>query len=209
MFIARVNLRPRGAFTLLEITLAIAILAMMSLAVYRFVQTNIVALRISAETNAVDAQYSGFLTLLNAQWSSLPPGDAALLGEPFKQNDRARDEITWICGAGPGLFTRYAVGEYQVSMRLRPMSNETERMEIGVMRKGFSEGGGLSENESWIPLLPDVQSLQIRYFDPRLNVWVDKWTDTVTLPRLVKLAIGRAGNPIPWEGVVALARTPL
>jgi len=209
MFIERVNWGERSAFTLLEITLAIAILAMMSLAVYRFVQTNIVALRVSSETNALDAQYAGFVNLLSAQFSSLPPGDAALLGEPFKQNDRSRDEITWICGAGPGLFTRYAVGEYQVSMRLRPMSKESDRMEIGVMRKGFSDGGGLSENESWIPLLADVQSLQIRYFDPRLNVWVDKWTDTVTLPRLVKLAIGRAGTSVPWEAIVALGRTPL
>lgn len=209
MFIARDKPEQRRAFTLLEITLAIAILAMMSLAVYRFVQTNIVALRISSETNALDAQYAGFVNLLNAQWSSLPPGMGALLGEPFKQNDRARDEITWICGAGPGLLTRYAVGEYQVSMRLRPMSKESDRMEIGVMRKGFDEGKSEDGNETWIPLITDVQSLQIRYFDPRLNVWVDKWTDTVTLPRLVKLAIGRTGTSVPWEAVVALARTPL
>src|SRR4051812_36173349 len=39
----------RRAFTLIEITLAVAILGMMSLAIYRFVQTNIVALRIAAD----------------------------------------------------------------------------------------------------------------------------------------------------------------
>jgi prepilin-type N-terminal cleavage/methylation domain-containing protein len=39
----------RGAFTLLEITLAVAILATMSLAIYRFVQSNLTALRASAD----------------------------------------------------------------------------------------------------------------------------------------------------------------
>jgi prepilin-type N-terminal cleavage/methylation domain-containing protein len=209
MFTAQVKTGRRGAFTLLEITLAVAILAMMSLAIYRFVQTNVTALRISSEANVQDAQYSGFQNLLSAQWQSLSPGIGALLGEPLKLNDRSRDEITWICVAGPGLLTRYAVGEYRVSMRLRPMSNSRDEMELGLMRKladGPDDPGG---DENWMPLLPHVQSLQLRYFDPRLNTWVDKWTDTVTLPRLVKVAIGRANDTIPWEAIVALGRTPL
>lgn len=208
MFIARVKRRSRWGFTLLEITLAIGILAMMSLAIYRFVQTNLTALRISADTNRIDAQYSGFANLLNAQFAALPPGKGTLLGEPFKQNERSRDEISWICSAGPGLLTRHAVGEYRVSMRLRPMSKESDRMEIGVMRTAFDETGTGSDTGSWVPLLQDAQSLQIRYFDPRLNVWVEKWTDTIVLPRLVKFSIGR-GGPVPWETIVALARTPL
>lgn len=209
MFIARVNPSPRGAFTLLEITLAVAILAMMSLAIYRFVQTNLTALRISSETNATDAQYAGFANLLNAQFTSLPSGRGALLGEPLKLNDRPRDEITWICGAGPGLLTRYAAGEYRVSMRLRPVSKESDRMEIGVMRMASNETEGGVDGGTWIALLPDVQSLEIRYYDPRLNTWVDKWTDTVMLPRLVKFAIGRVNEAVPWETIIALGRTPL
>ena len=208
MFTVPANLKLRGAFTLLEITLAVAILAMMSLAIYRFVQTNVAALRISSEVNAADAQYSGFQNLLTAQWQSLTPGAGALLGEPLKLSDRSRDEITWICSAGPGLLTRYAVGEYRVNMRLRPMSKGQDEMELGLLRSPADEvdNGG---NENWTPLLPNVQSLQLRYFDPRLNTWVDKWTDTVTLPRLVKVAIGRANNAVPWEAIIALGRTPL
>lgn len=208
MFTAPVKRERRRAFTLLEITLAVAILGMMSLAIYRFVQTNVAALRISAEVNAADAQYSGFQNLLSSEWQTLAPGSGALLGEPLKLNDRSRDEITWICSAGPGLLTRYAVGEYRVNMRLRPMSPGKDEMELGVIRKPADavEDGG---DDNWMTLLTNVQSLQVRYFDPRLNTWVDKWTDTVTLPRLVKVAIGRANNTVPWEAVVALGRTPL
>jgi prepilin-type N-terminal cleavage/methylation domain-containing protein len=209
MFIEQVRQARARAFTLLEITLAVAILGMMSLAIYRFVQSNISALRISSEANAQDAQYSGFLNLLSAQWQNLPSGTGALVGEPFKLNDRPRDEITWICGPGPGLLTRYAVGEYRVSLRLRPAAQGSDRMEVGLMRKPKTDAPSVVENESWVPLLPNVQSLQIRYFDPRLNTWVDKWTDTVTLPRLVRVMVGRPDNPVPWEAIVALGRTPL
>lgn len=207
MFIARANQRRRAGFTLLEITLAVAILAMMSMSIYRFVQSNLIAMRLSADQSAADARYDGLLNLLSEQWQSLPAGAGALTGEPFKQNDVPRDEITWVCGAGPGLLTRYAAGDYSVSLRLRPMSKASDRMEIGVMRRSRADAG--SDGESWVPLLEGVRSLEIRYFDPRLNTWVERWTDTVTLPRLVRLAIGRPERATPWEAIIALGRTPL
>lgn len=209
MSIGPAKRRRRGGFTLLEITLAVAILAMMSLAIYRFVQTNVTAIRVASASDLIDAQYAGFANLITAQWQSLAPGNGALLGEPLKLNDRSRDEITWLCGAGPGLLTRYAAGDFRVSMRLRPLTKNSDEMEIGVMRKPNGESDVAGETETWVSLLPGVQSLQIRYFDPRLNAWVDKWTDTVTLPRLVKVAIGRTNNAVPWETIVALGRTPL
>lgn len=199
----------RRAFTLLEVMLAVAILGMMATAIYRFVVTNVTAIRVSAAASAVDDQYSGFLNLLTDEWQSLTPGAGALVGEPLKLNERSRDEITWTCGAGPGLLTRYATGDYRVSMRLRPVAKESDKLEIGVARRPKEDAVGDSSHESWIPLLPNVQSIQIRYFDPRLNTWVDRWSDTITLPRLVKLTIGRTDAPVPWEAIVALGRTPL
>lgn len=209
MSTARAKRRPTSAFTLLEIMFAVVILAMMSVAIYRFVQSNLIALRVSSEVNATDARYSGFESLLATQWQSLPAGAGALVGEPFKLNERPRDEITWVTSAGPGLLTRYAAGEYRVSMRLRPVAKDSEKMEIGLARRPKTDEANAADRESWIPLLPNVQSLQIRYFDPRLNTWVDRWTDTVTLPRLVKVAIARTDSPAPWEAIIALGRTPL
>lgn len=210
MFTAQGNeRRRRSAFTLLEITLAVVILAMMSLTIYRFVQANLTALRVSAEINALDARYSGFEGLLATQWQSLPSGVGALVGEPFKMEERSRDEITWVSAAGPGLLTRYAAGEYRVSLRLRPTAKDGQAMEIGIARRPKTDEVNAADQESWIPLLPNVQSLQIRYFDPRLNTWVERWTDTVTLPRLVKVVVGRSDSPAPWEAIIPLGRTPL
>lgn len=211
MFIvrAKATFRRRGrAFTLIEITLAVAILGMMSLAIYRFVQTNVMALRISAEITRSDARYDALRDLLTAQFQTLPSGSGALTGDPLKLNDRRRDEIRWICAAGPGLLTRYAGGDYKVTMRLQPHGKDSG-FNLGFTREKQTEQSFTSERGEFIPLLTDVTSMQIRYFDPRLNTWLDKWSDTVTLPRLVKITIGRAGNPVPWTAVIALGRTPL
>jgi prepilin-type N-terminal cleavage/methylation domain-containing protein len=110
----------RRGFTLLEITFAVTILAMMSLAIYRFVQSNLNAIRASSEVSAADAYYGGLRDVLIAQWQSLTPGRGGMTGESFKLSDRQRDEIQWNCGSGPGLLTRYAPGEFVFWLRLKP-----------------------------------------------------------------------------------------
>src|SRR5207245_10924329 len=98
MFIGRANQSAildsskraaRGdGFTLLEITLAVAILAMMSLAIYRFVQSNLAALRASSDASVADARYNGLRDLLQAQWQNLPAQQGAMTGEPFRSEER-------------------------------------------------------------------------------------------------------------------------
>ncbi len=205
MFIAPGRNFSRHGFTLIEITFAVAILAMMSMAIYRFVESNLLSMRVSAESTLIDSKYDGLRELLTMQWQSLPAGEGNLTGEPFKFSGRSRDEITWNAGAGPGVLTRYAQGQYTVTLRMRP-SKDRKQMDIGVTRKPQTEDQG--GKETWFPLLPNVQSMQIRYYDPRLNSWVDRWTDTVTLPRLVRLLITRPTGE-PWDTIIALGRTPL
>jgi len=209
MFIVRADRKRILAFTLLEITLAVTILAMMSFAIYRFVQANIVAMRVSAEAEAADARYDGLRELLMQQMQNIAPGTGALLGDALRVNDRDRDEVTWLCSAGPGLLTRYASGDYRVSLRLRARDSKTNQLELGIMRKPKNDPAVSNEHETWIRLIDNVGSLQIRYFDSRLNTWVQRWVDTVTLPRLVKIVIGRSDASAPAEIIVPLARTPL
>src|SRR5438034_2846924 len=169
------QMRVRG-FTLLEITLAVAILAMMSLAIFRFVQTNLVSIRISSQTAAADATYDGLRELLLGELQSLPPGKGALTGEPAKLNDRPRDEIRWTCGPGMGTLTRYALGDFSVWLRLQPSEKDNNQLDLGIVRRQQADTGIVHEHDSWMPLIKNISSLQIRYFDPRLgkdNAWVD------------------------------------
>ena len=208
MFIARVDRRRRYAFTLLEIMLAVAIFGLMAVTIYRFVAANVAAVRLSSELNESDARYGGFANLLAEQLQDLPPGQGKLGGEPYKFSGRSRDEMTWVCGAGPGLLTRYATGDYSVTLRLRPIA-KSDRMELGFVREAAEDSNPIEANQSWVPLIANLNSMEIRYFDPRLNTWVDRWTDRGTLPHLVRVTLERTGVAVPWEAIIPLRRTPL
>jgi prepilin-type N-terminal cleavage/methylation domain-containing protein len=195
-------------FTLLEIMLAVAILGMMAITIFRFVQTNLTAVRFSSETTAADAQYDGLRDLLTTQWQGLSPLRAKMVGEPFKLSDRERDEIRWNCGAGPGLLTRYAAGEFTAVLRLQPGNDNSDRLDLGILRKPQEDSDVAEKDETWVPLIKNVSSLEISYFDPNANAWLPRWPGGNRLPSLVKVNIGRPDAAYPWEVVIPLRRTP-
>jgi hypothetical protein len=188
--------------------LAVAILGMMAMAIFRFVQSNLTALRFSSATAANDAQYDGLRDLLTNEWQSLSPLRARMLGEPFKLNDRERDEIRWNCEAGPGLLTRYAPGEFTVVLRLQPDDEKSDQLDIGLLRKPLDDSDADDGGETWVPLIRNVTSLEITYFDPNANTWLPRWAGGTRLPSLVKISVGRPDAADPWEAIIPLRRTP-
>ena len=58
-----------------------------------------------------------------------------MYGEPLKVNDRERDWVRWNCSAGPGLLTRYAPGDFTVTLGLKPESEKSDRLDLGFLRK--------------------------------------------------------------------------
>jgi prepilin-type N-terminal cleavage/methylation domain-containing protein len=198
----------RRGFTLLEIMLAVAILGMMAVAIFRFVQSNMAAVEFSSQTAAADAQYDGLRDLLTSEWQSLTPLRAKMMGEPFKLNDRERDEIRWNSAAGPGLVTRYAPGEFTVVLRLQPDNEKSDQLDLGVLRKAQDDSDVGEGHETWVPLIRNVSSLEIAYFDPNANTWLPRWPGGTRLPWLVKITVGRPDAADPWEAIIPLRRTP-
>ena len=144
----RGSLRING-FTLLEIMLAVGILGLMSLAIFRFVQANMTALRLSSDTAARDSQYDGLRDLLTSEWQNLTSVRSKMYGEPFKLNERERDWIRWNSSAGAGLLTRYAPGDFAVTLRLQPEATRAtgstsvsceNRRTIPMLEKGTRHG---------------------------------------------------------------------
>ena len=201
------NRRGRG-FTLLEIMLAVGILGLMSLAIFRFVQANMTALRLSSDIAARDSQYDGMRDLLTTEWQSASPIRSKMYGEPLKVNDRERDWVRWNCSAGPGLLTRYAPVDFTVTLGLKPESEKSDRLDLGFLRKPKNDPDVGEGHETWVPLIKNVSSLQISYYNPNLNTWIDRWSNTSQLPWLVKVTVGRTDSPVPWEAVIPLKRTP-
>ena len=194
-------------FTLMEIMLAVAILGMMSMAIFRFVQSNMIALQLSSDTAAADAQYNGLRDLLTTEWQSLSPFRANMDGQPLKLGDRERDEIKWRSTAGPGLLTRYAPGDFTVALRLQPEDEKDSVLDLGFSRTQEDSDTG-EARETWVPLIKNVNSLEISYFDANANTWFPRWPPGGRLPSLIKITVGRTDAAVPWETIIPLRRTP-
>lgn len=193
----------RSAFTLLEVILAVALVAMVTLTIYRFLEGNLRAIRVFTEMGERDRTLEALVEVLKDHLMSLPPkGKSSLLGEPHKFGTYSSDEMQWVCGPGNALFASQALGDYRVLLMMgKPDGSGAS--ELGLSRVPVDSNERI---KNWIPLLPDVQELRIRYFDDRLNSWLDKWSDSAARPALVRLEILRRGDGASYVRVLHVAR---
>ena len=202
------NSAPRGArsgFTLLEVILSVAILALITVALYRFVVTDLEAIHLSTDDTTRKTAVQSLVATLHEEFCHLPPQQAsALIGRAHKFNDRESDEITWLTQAGNGLFTQQAEGMWKVTLALRP-EKKSNTYVLGLVRELPDNTD--KKNEHWLPLLRDVDALNIAYFDRRMNYSGNQWTDPNAVPELVRIRIWRTGQTVPYDAVIELPPT--
>ena len=216
----RASHSAREAFTLLEVIIATMIVAMLALTLYRFLASNLAAIRISTEINDDREAVQAVVRLLAAQLNDLPVREAgALSGQPYKFRGLSNDEITWRCGAGPGLMTTAAAGEFRVTLTVQPVSEKSAETELGLRRRpsdpkdltvaeALNRGGG-DKKYNWLPLVRPMAAIEIRYFDARLNAWSDAWTDPNYRPSLVRVRLWKRADDGPVEAVLPVPSAQL
>ena len=191
----------KRGFTLLEIMIGVLIIALITLSVYRFVVANLVAIRVSSEVNDDRKSLVALVRMVETELQDLPPRiNGAIQGIPHKFDGQPSDELQWYCKAGSGLMTGAAEGEWFTTLTIQ-RNKTTREMEIGLRRRPIEAKEG---EYDWWPLLRNVNGLEIRYFDPRLNSWIERWNDKNTRPGLVRLRIWRNADDPPYESVVAI-----
>ncbi len=214
-------MKAKAGFTLIEMTLAVAILAIISVTVYRFTEVAIRAtdssMRVSEEQTACD----GLRRLLGAQLAALPMNQTGtLIGVETNRKGGRHDALQIVCPAGNAVLTPDAKGLYQVTLDLRETPRGSNHWALGMERNPWTDDDDDDDDDEgpklnaalqnkppeklpsdWVKLLDDVNALEIAYFDHRLNGWVDKWMDATNLPNLVRLRVTVAGNTVPYEFV--------
>jgi prepilin-type N-terminal cleavage/methylation domain-containing protein len=182
--------KKNNAFTLLEVMLAVALTALSALAIYRFVESTLSTVRICRVEEAERGRVASFFRFVQARLMELPEGrDGAVLGEAHRFDGVPCDELSWIARRGNGVLTRYAAGEWVVTLTAREMGKG--RCEAGLRRRSVD---GLREGE-WLPLLDGVRGLEFRFFDPVRKEWMEKWTDVAARPSLVRVKLWRYPSP--------------
>ena len=190
-------------FTLLEIMLAVAILSIIVLSIYRFVTGTITAVRISTDQVRETSLMEAFVRYLRDQTNSLPPGrPGVILGEAHRFNNVSSDELRWIAGPGPGLLTRNAEGEWNATLTIQRVKGGKD-FELGLRRQDIDARSA----STWLPLLGGIKAFEVRFFDPRAQAWMEKWTDLATRPALIRVKLWRGLSPDPYEVVLPLPIT--
>ncbi len=182
------------------------VMAMIAIVIYRFVVTSLQSIKLSTDISEQQGAMEALISVLQEEFCNLPPAEQnALLGEPHKFNDKDSDQVVWLTSAGNGLFTETAPGPWRVTLILRT-DPKTNKNTLGLLRQ---IPDNTSTDLNWLPLLPDVDAIRVRYYDQRLNAWLDKWSDAQARPSLVWLRIWRNGATAPYEKIIELPPTRL
>ena len=185
--------------------LAVMVMALVAFAIYRFVEVDLQAIKVSTDDTTQKGAVQALVAVLDEEFRNLPPMlPSALLGEAHTFNGKASDEVEWLTQAGNGLFTQAAAGPWKVTLILRP---QDKTYTLGLLRQLPDNS---SSEEHWLPLLRNLDAIEIRYFDQPLNVWLAKWSDVGSRPSLVRVRIWRTDQTVPYEAVIELppARLP-
>lgn len=192
----------RRAFTLLEVMIAVLIIALITTSVYRFVLSTLAGIDASRAASAQRIALVRLVGMLEAELHDLSPRtNNAIVGIPHKFNNQPSDELEWLCRAGNGLFTGAAEGEWRVTLAVQPPAAGSGGLELGLRRR---LAGAKASDYTWLPLIRPVAGLEIRYFDPRLNAWLERWTDGNARPLLVRVKIWRDAQEAPYETLITV-----
>ena len=153
------------------------------------------------------------MRFLQTQLADLPRrGNSAILGNPLKLHDLSSDELIWRAHAGQGVLTEAAPGEYRVTMTVQPVESTSSELELGLRREPvtpearadvdfFARGSGVNKY-NWVSLIRPFAAFEVRYFDPRLNAWLDRWTDQTARPLLVRVRLWKNADDPPVEAIL-------
>ncbi len=194
-------------FTLLEIMIAVAVIALITVSVYSFVVSNLAAIRTTREATEERIALVTLVNIIETELHDLPPKMTnALAGTPHKFNNLPSDELEWTCKPGQGLMTKAAHGDWKTTLAIQPIKKTSRELEIGLRRR---LADAKPSDYQWMPLLQNVSALEIRYFDQRLNAWLERWTDANSRPTLVRVRIWRNYEDAPYEAVLTVPSAAL
>jgi prepilin-type N-terminal cleavage/methylation domain-containing protein len=191
----------RRAFTLIEVIVAVAIIGMIALSLQRIVTAGLTAMSVSSERELETEQMTALYRYMDRQLQELPKrGQSLILGASFRQGANAlnTDELQWRARPGAGTLTSAGEGEWFVTLALMPQSQGSRIKDLGIRRRKVEA----SEKEyDWVPLVQDVAGLKFEYYDPRLNAWLERWTDQNSQPLLIRMLLWKTKESLPERKV--------
>lgn len=201
----RIAVRKRvslASFTLLEVMVAVAIMALIMVSIVRFVQVDLRAIHYATEVNSEKAQLHAFVDYVQMLLEELPSrGQNTLVGISSQTLGVPTDQMQWFAKAGPAILTNAASGDFVVTLAIQPPEVGDKEWAIGIRRRAPTTA---EKDYEWITLMQPASALEIRYYDWRQKAWVERWNDASARPSLIRLRIWKNANDEPYEAIMTL-----
>ena len=186
----------------MEVMIAVAIIGLIATGIFRFVASTLQVVQAVGENAGENEELEVLCRVIQQQLNDLPmtePG--SVQGQPHVFGGIAQDELLWHSRPGFGLFTSFGSGDYTVTLRVQTGQGGAGGQKgpaLGVRRLRV----GANPNDfNWMPLVPGINALEVRYFNRPRNEWEEKWTQP-DRPNLIKLKFSRADSSAPYEVVL-------
>ena len=207
--------RDSRGFTLLEIVIAMSILALVSGTVMAIlVQAGDAAADIR-DTDQKDEEISRFLDLLEKTVETLPV-DASIEMVPESESISGFPEMKISNAVGAFIFGEDigSAGELIIGLQAQAENNEDGSFfELAISRDSFSpedtDNSGMvfgasgddiltadSEGRYWLPLVSNILSASWRYWDEEGQDWLTEWEED-NLPPLMEFVVEDSHRPGP------------
>jgi prepilin-type N-terminal cleavage/methylation domain-containing protein len=180
----------RSAFTLIEVVIALFIMATLATMLYGIVGGSLRATSTLVEQQNVTEEMRGFVDLSRRTLRMLPP-DASIDSTPREENGSYYSSITlqeatlpydWLVGRGAltnlMFTTRAQVGGLSQIGLLLPARQDDSGNDIDTPL-----------DDRWLPLVNNVLQVTWRYFDGNGQVWQDEWHDRNRRPTLIEMSL--------------------
>lgn len=209
-------------FTLVEIVIAMAIMALVSGTVMAILmQAGDVAADIR-DTDSKDEEIARFLELLKDTVEALPV-DASIEMVPASDSVSGMDEMKITNAVGAFLFGEDIGTAGELVIGLQPSQSEQAEsgtFDLAISRDSFSpedtDGDGMvfnaggedflnadSEGRYWLPLVGGILSAQWRYYDEDSSEWLTEW-EGENLPVLMEFTLEDSHRSAPIRMVLEI-----
>ncbi|CAN5913948.1 hypothetical protein BH11VER1_BH11VER1_25620 [soil metagenome] len=223
--------RRSRAFTLLEVVIALTMLAMFSGTLFTLIRGSVKAATEIQQLQKDNDQVNRFIAICRQAFQNLPI-TAILTLTVTEKNTPMLQELT-ISGAPEAFpFGISPISYKETILGIRPDLAATEASEsglrvyyLGVSREDIvpeevnrsagvtrSVGDGVAapddQGRYWMPLLPAVTSLTWRFYKEEEDTWEEEW-DSTQFPPLIEMNLLLADRTQPIRVVFALPATKL
>lgn len=214
------------AFTLLEIVVAMAVFSLIVVSIFGVIDATMVSSGELQDSQRINRETAGFIELCRKTFATLP-ASAAIRSDPAQEIAPDGQEI--VISNAPSIF---AWGNNSLNFgttTLGVRAQENGQFSLSITRSDFvppdeditpSLTGTASnfaiepddQGRYWLALIPDLQWIQWRFYDPKINDWTDTWIQG-SRPHLVELQFLLPDDTIPVRAVftvsTATAQPPL